>query len=251
MLAIALCSLAASSLAVGQATAAIIVLTPTADQSGSTTALESRSSALLSAFGSTSTTGGKLWRSAMEFGLSSIPAGSTIGSASLALTPMLATGTPLMQLHGFGGNGSIQLSDLSTSNLISTFTAVPLTTAIVDATPFVQSLVLGPSSTSPTFAGFMIRTNAVEGVTTFNGASFGSSENTIAAFVPTLTVDFTPPSGTPGVPAPGLPKLLTFGGGGSLVQPAATPEPSSVVIFAGLIASGVMFRRRRLGAKTT
>ncbi|MES2321338.1 MAG: PEP-CTERM sorting domain-containing protein [Pseudomonadota bacterium] len=128
-------------------------------------------------------------RSALEFSLAGIGAGSTIGSATFTVQSRgTAVSGGVFQFYGYSGDGAITTGDASqTFNLISTTpTLGGALLYTVDVTAFIQSLV----NSNASYAGILIKL-AVEG--TFTGNDLVSSEATWAdpQDVPMLSVDFT------------------------------------------------------------
>jgi hypothetical protein len=147
-------------------------------------------------------------RGAVEFAVAGIPAGAMITSATLFLT--LASdieGGDAAQVHGYSGNGVIDLADLSIVNPVGSF-AGPLVTdttlAVAIAPAFIQSLVDSNSG----FAGFAVWGIGTPGnatIFTFWGTSFTvPPEDRPPA--PELQIEFGQP-----VPEPGSLLLLASG----------------------------------------
>jgi hypothetical protein len=122
------------------------------------------------------------YRSALEFDLSTIPRGATINSAVLSLKNFSLRGGTIVQFHGYAGNGSVELADMSISNFLGERSA--LSDFTIDILPFIQTQLDNNSS----FAGVMVKTS--------NGgvAGFGSKEAVNSLFQPTLTLDVTLPA---------------------------------------------------------
>lgn len=127
-------------------------------------------------------------RGAMEFDVRGVPSGSTVTSATLSFVGAGFIVTTQMQLHGYTGDGLVQLADLNDGTLLTFFNtnaAIHPNVFTLDVTAFVQSLV----SSDADFAGFMLRaTNEAPDI--FNGADIASSEFGTAAHRPRLTVEF-------------------------------------------------------------
>ncbi len=143
-------------------------------------------------------------RSALEFSLAGIGAGSNIGSATFSIQSRgTAVGGGVFQFYGYSGDGAITAADASqTFNLIGstpTLGGAPLYT--VDVTAFIQSLV----NSNATYAGILIKL-AAEG--SFIGNDLVSSEAIYGnqSDAPKLMVDFT--AGVQRVPEPASLALL-------------------------------------------
>lgn len=105
--------------------------------------------------GSVSNNGWTSYRTAFEFSLSSLPVGWTINSIKLTMSLDNFDGTRAVQVHGYAGDGTVQLNDLSRDGLVGTASIDPsgAHTVILDVTSFVAGLV----ANGGTFAGFNIR----------------------------------------------------------------------------------------------
>jgi hypothetical protein len=149
-------------------------------------------------------------RTAVEFPIGAIPAGSTIDSVTLRLTPVgsnanigLSAGE-VSELHGYAGDGVIQVTDLSDSTAVGSIagpTADGPVMVLLSAS-WLQALVNGASP----FAGLMFKgvPGPVAVTYTFDSA-FGSVP---AAERPTLLVEY---STTDAIPEPSI-VLLFFTG---------------------------------------
>ena len=93
-------------------------------------------------------------RYAAEFPLAPLPVGAQVSSAILTTIISNFEGTRAVQLHGYAGDGTVQIVDFAANQLLGQFTAPLIGTQsfALDVTSFIQSLV-GNS----TFAGFNIR----------------------------------------------------------------------------------------------
>jgi hypothetical protein len=96
------------------------------------------------------------FRSALEFDLSLLPADSVVNSATLTLSIYRNGPFPSAEVHGYVGDGVVELEDMVVSNLLTTFD-VPDGSGFIDismdVSDFVQLLVQGGAE----FAGFSIR----------------------------------------------------------------------------------------------
>jgi hypothetical protein len=148
-------------------------------------------------------------RGGVEFGFAGIPAGASITSATLLLTllPSGVSAGDATEVHGFTGNGVIDLADLNVVNPVGSFTGpLPgdMTVGVAIDPGFIQSLL----DTNSTFAGFMVQGIGTPGnsvVFAFWGTSFTvPPEDRPPA--PELRIEFQP-----AVPEPGT--LLFLGTG--------------------------------------
>ncbi len=152
-------------------------------------------------------------RAALEFSLLGIPAGSTITSVTLSLTiGFLSAFPPASEIHGYAGNGVVELPDLMVMNLWTNFNPGPsgMTQLIALPTDYLQTLV----DASASHAGLSLRNTQQDMSTVF---SFFSNLNLPNR--PTLTVEFE----------------------------GAIPEPSSLTLLAcgAVVLAGSVVRRRR------
>lgn len=105
--------------------------------------------------GSVVNNGWTSFRTAFEFSLSDLPSGSTINSVNITIALGSIQGTRAIEVHGYGGNGTVQLSDFALNGLVGTASiseGVPQT-YIFDVTSFVTDLVANGGA----FAGFSVR----------------------------------------------------------------------------------------------
>jgi len=135
-------------------------------------------------FGSVNNNGWTSFRTAFEFDISAIPAGSTINAATLTMFVNWVEGTRQIALHGYTGDGAVQLTDFSCNGLVdSTVLSSPSSQYVVfDVTDFIDSLI----SSGETFAGFNVREEPAN-TSNFTVLFFNMDET-----VPRLSVDFTP-----------------------------------------------------------
>ena len=152
-------------------------------------------------------------KSAIEFSLAGL---TEITNANLRFIatafsgyPEIFVNDPILEIHGYSGDGTIQLADLDVNNLL--LTTQPISTLGVytfDVTPYVASLVANGAS----YAGFAVRDIANNSAVTF--------------FPNTLVVN---------VPEPGQVWLMTVGLGlllfrlrekVSMLKPRNFPTPS-------------------------
>ena len=105
--------------------------------------------------GSVNNNGFTSLRTAFEFSLSGLPTGSTINSANLTMDLRNFEGTRSMQVHGYAGDGTVQLSDFALDGIVGTVSVGPVGTQRLtfDVTSFVAGLV----ASGQTFAGFNVR----------------------------------------------------------------------------------------------
>jgi hypothetical protein len=99
------------------------------------------------------------FRTALEFDLSALPSGSTVHSAQLTLSLDNFEGVRSIHVHGYAGDGTVNLGDFSLDALVGTATVSPTGAQLLsfDVTGFVSSL----EATGRKFAGFDIREEPV------------------------------------------------------------------------------------------
>ncbi|WP_310492184.1 DNRLRE domain-containing protein [Dechloromonas sp.] len=132
-------------------------------------------------------------RSALEFSLAGISAGSSISSATFTIQSRgSAVAGDTFQFWGYGGDGVITAVDaLQTTHLLATAPTLggqPLYT--IDVTAFIQSLV----NVADDYAGILI-TVANQGQ--FHGNDFSSSEWSTVADRPNLTINYAAAQSVP------------------------------------------------------
>jgi hypothetical protein len=132
--------------------------------------------------GSVNNNGFTSFRTAFEFSLSALPVGSRINSANLTMVLLNFEGTRSIEVHGYTGDGVVQLSDLALNRLIGTASVGPngVQTLFFDVTDFVADLV----SNSRTFAGFNVREEPA------NTSNFVIMQLALSN-VPVLSIDFS------------------------------------------------------------
>jgi hypothetical protein len=149
-------------------------------------------------FGSINNNGYDSFRTAMEFNISSIPAGSIIQSATLIVNANVFEGTRNLALDGYAGDGLVQLLDFSRDGLVGHKILTPGTSQnlVFDATGFISSLVGSGSA----FVGFNFRENPPNdsNFTVFDIDMAGQS-------APLLSIEFDP------VPEPSMTSLFGMG----------------------------------------
>jgi hypothetical protein len=146
-------------------------------------------------------------RGAVEFPLGSIPSGSVVLGATLLLTPTstnigLGAGEA-GEVHGYSGDGAIQVGDLEQINLVGTIgpTDDGQISVPIDVT-FVQSLIDGAAP----FAGFMFK--GADGPSPVVFGFLGTFSGIPVGERPTLVVDVQEP---PVIPEPTTMLLLGSG----------------------------------------
>jgi len=135
-------------------------------------------------FGSVNNNGWTSFRTAFEFDISTIPAGSTINAATLTMRVSWVEGTRYIALHGYAADGAVQLADFSRNRLADSIVLYPSGSQYVvfDVTEFIRSLI----SSAGAFAGFNVREDPAN---TPNYTVLGFNMD---ATVPRLSVDFVP-----------------------------------------------------------
>lgn len=106
-------------------------------------------------FGAVNNNGFTSFRTAMEFALPTIPPGAGILDSMLTFSFGFIEGVRQIALYGYTGDGSIQLTDMSSGVLLGSTTLFPSNsqTVVFDTTLFMKLLYSGGS----TFAGFNVR----------------------------------------------------------------------------------------------
>jgi hypothetical protein len=153
-------------------------------------------------------------RTAVEFPLAGIPAGSVISSVSLRLSDIFnGFSGGQIEVHGYVGDGAIQVADLMVSNLVGSFVLpVPDPVAIALSAGWLQTLV----DASDPFAGLM-----------FKGTP--SATQVVFSFAGTFS----------GIPVASRPTLIVE------LQEQVIPEPGTITLLATGVAL-ILGRRRRV-----
>ena len=145
-------------------------------------------------FGSVNNNGYTSLRTALEFDISAVPAGSVVNAATLTIFVGFVEGTRQIALNGYSGNGAISLSDFALNGLVGNATLNPPRpgTVIFDATALLEGLLTGRE----VFAGFNIREDPanLSNFTVFN----------VLDVAPRLSIDFVAQA----VPEPSAISLL-------------------------------------------
>ncbi len=133
--------------------------------------------------GSVNNNGWTSFRTALEFDISAIPAGSVINAATLTMSFGWVEGTRQIALNGYAGDGTVQLADFSRDGLIATTTLSPPGSQFVgfDVTQFIRNLVINHNA----IAGFNLREDPANA---FNYAMFSFD---IGPASPVLSIDFS------------------------------------------------------------
>lgn len=130
------------------------------------------------------------FRSAFEFDISAIPADATIVAATLSLhVSQLFPELPDLELHGYAGDGTITLSDMTETNLVAgPFTAIPEFN-VNDVTSHIQDLVNAGSG----IAGFMLKMGSLPPPDVNTNAQINTVEFILPERRPLLTVVYSKP----------------------------------------------------------
>lgn len=133
-------------------------------------------------YGSIDNNGGTSFRTAMEYDISSIPAGSTVHSATLTIRIDAVNGTRTLALNSYSGDGHVQLADFSRDGFA---TSMPLSppgnqTLVFNVSGAVQSLV----DNGDAYAGFNFREDPA------NTANFLVFDIEMTSPGPVLTVNY-------------------------------------------------------------
>ncbi len=136
--------------------------------------------------GSVNNNGWTSFRTAFEFDLSGIPAGATIVSAQLIMDLSNFDGTRTIELHGYAGDGTVQLADLARNGSLAKVNVDASGTQrfTLDVTSFVGGL----AASSQKFAGFNVREEPA------NDVNYGvmNLEGVAQGYFPRLSVEFSP-----------------------------------------------------------
>jgi len=202
-----------------QAKGATLVINPTVDQAAEDTNADNVVDTLLNASDIQLWAWGAFYdftpyrRSALEFDISGIPAGSTVNSATFRFTWFGYRLSTVVEVHGYTGDGTITLSDMSDSTGLGDMLPSSFSLSV---TSFVESLMANGDS----FAGFMTKgKDAVSQIT------YASSEHFNP---PTLTVDYDPPITV--TPTSGL--TTTEAGGTDTFEVVLNTQPTASVTVA-------------------
>lgn len=200
-------SLAAALLSVSipaQSEAASILINPTDDRRGIDAFLDGMFDALQLDPGQNTVTLSPFFeeRLAMEFALGALPSDAVITSATLTLylpvVPLVANSSAV---HGYTGDGLVQVADLDTTNLLANFGVNALSASVAIPATFLQGLL----DADEDFAGFALRNVTVpSGVFTVWSIDAAGFEE----FFPTLEIQYESESV---VPEPGSVLLLGTG----------------------------------------
>lgn len=105
-------------------------------------------------FGSVNNNGFTSFRTALEFDISAVPAGSTINTATLSMRVSWVEGTRNIALHGYAGDGVVQLDDFSGNGLVDSTILNPGPQSVIfNVAGFINSLV----TDGEMFVGFNLR----------------------------------------------------------------------------------------------
>jgi len=136
--------------------------------------------------GSVNNNGWTSLRTAFEFDLSGVPTGSTITSAQLIMDLSNWGGARTIQVHGYAGDGTVQLADFARDALLATAGVNP--TGTQRLTLDVTSYVGGLAASGQTFAGFNVREEPANDV----NYVVMNLEGVTAGYFPQLSIEFTP-----------------------------------------------------------
>jgi hypothetical protein len=153
-------------------------------------------------------------RTAVEFPLAGIPAGSVIDSVSLRLSDIFnGSSGGQVEVHGYVGDGAIQVGDLMVSNLVGSLVLpAPDPTTVVLSASWLQTLI----DSSDPFAGLMFKGTPTSTQVLFSFA--GTFSGIPVASRPTLTVE---------------------------LQDQVIPEPGTIILFGtGMLLAASRLRRR-------
>jgi hypothetical protein len=128
------------------------------------------------------------FRTAFEFDLSELPVGFTINSAQLSMALHVDEGTRAIEVHGYAGDGTVQLGDFALNGVVGTaqVNPGPLQFLTFDVTSFVANLV----TNGKTFPGFNVREEPA------NPSNFTVMDLTLSSGLPVLSIDFSVDSPT-------------------------------------------------------
>jgi hypothetical protein len=138
-------------------------------------------------FASVNNNGYTSYRTALEFDLSSIPAGSIINTAVLYAAIGYVGGTRSIALHGYAGDGVLQLADFTRDGLVDSKTLSGQQDQ--DVAFNVQGIIASLVTDGEMYAGFNFREDPP------NDQNFGVIG--LDNYVAFLRIDFTPPANVP------------------------------------------------------
>ena len=143
--------------------------------------------------GSINNNGWTSFRTGFEFDVAGLPAGS-VESALLTMTIANWEGQRSLEVHGYAGNGVVELSDLALDHLLASTAITPVFTDLVfDVTSFITDL----RASDVAYAGFNLRE---EPANTANYVVMGLVGN------PVLSVEYSEP-----IPEPSTFALMGLG----------------------------------------
>ena len=196
--------------------AALISITPSDDRRGIDAFLDGTFDALQFDPGQNTVTLSMFFeeRAALEFSLAALPADALIVASTLTLhLPVLPAVANSADVHGYAGDGTVQVADLDTTNSLTNVAVNALSVSVPIPTTFLQGLLDADEG----FAGFVLRNVTVPtGVFSIWTIDAAGQE----AFFPTLEIEY---------------------------ESAQVPEPSAVLLLAAGLAvcGGRVFRSRR------
>ncbi len=136
--------------------AALISITPSDDRRGIDGFLDGMFDALQFDPGQNTVTLSMFFeeRAALEFPLAALPADAQIVASALTLhLPALPAVANSADVHGYAGDGVVQVADLDTANLLTGFAVNALSVSVPIPTAFLQGLL----DADEPFAGFVLR----------------------------------------------------------------------------------------------
>lgn len=122
-------------------------------------------------------------RFAVEYNISTIPLKSIIDIATLTFTEWVDGPSTVIQLHGYSGDGIVELNDMVANNLlISDISDGIVGTTVLPVTSFITSLL----NQGDPFAGFMVRDVQSNQIITPQALNYYQIRNT-----PSLTISYS------------------------------------------------------------